>query len=109
MVKKILITLILVFLFSSLIKNISEYRKNLSFYATYKKNYEDEKNRNNKLKMQSIKENDPAELEKTIRNKLNLKKPNEVAIIVPTLTPFPMTPTPSPMPIYQQWVKVFTK
>jgi len=79
----------------------------MKFYATYKKSYETETNRNNKLKMQAIKESDPMELEKTIRNQLNLVKPNEVAIIVPTPTLIPVTPTPTPLPVYRQWVNVF--
>jgi len=46
-------------------------------------------------------------VEKNIRQKLNLLKPNEIAIILPKITP---TPSPTPIiknPPYQQWWKLF--
>jgi cell division protein FtsB len=107
MLKKLLIGFICFFLLVSLIKNVNEYQKNVQFYENYKKDYETEKKENNMLRMQAIKQSDPNEIEKTIRNKLNLIKPNEVAIIVPTPTVLPTTPTPTPEPVYRQWADVF--
>ena len=109
MVKNILLCLIGIFLVTSLVKNVIEYRRNVKFYNTFKNDYESEKKKNNKLKMQAIKESDPMELEKTIRNKLNLIKENEIAIIVPTPTSVPITPTPTPQPVYRQWFDIFLK
>lgn len=109
MVKNILIGLIGVFLITSIIKSVTEYRKNLKFHATFKEEYQKEKDRNNQLRMQAIHESDSFELEKTIRNRLNLIKENEVAIIVPTPTTTPVRPTPTPQPVYQQWAAVFFK
>lgn len=109
MVPKLLVAFISIFLVVSLVKNVSEYRKNLQFYETYKKDFETEKNKNNKLKMEAIKQSDPKEIEKTIRNNLNLIKDNEIAIIVPTPTVIPTTPTPTPKPVYRQWVDIFIK
>lgn len=109
MVKKALVSFILVFLLVSLIKNISEYNKNSKFYTSNKLALEKEQKRNNILKMEAIKQADPRELEKTIRNNLNYLRPNEIAIIVPTPTSIPVTPTPTPQPVYRQWVNVFFK
>jgi hypothetical protein len=109
MIKNVLIGLIAVFLLFSLIKNVSEYQKNIAFFKSFQKEYFDQQEKNNKLKTQMVMEKDPAELEKTIRNKLNLLKENEIAVIVPTPTPTPVIVTPTPPPVYQQWFKVFVK
>lgn len=107
--KKILFTFLAIFFLSSLTKNLIEYRKNLSFYENYKKEYEAEKKQNIALKTQALKKSDPNEVEKIIRNKLNLAKPNEITIMLPDPTPSPL---PSPtiiVPVYQQWAEVFFK
>lgn len=59
--------------------------------------------------MLAVKTKDPYELERTIRNRLNLTKPGEVMIIVPHPTVKPVSPTPTPLPVYQQWVKTLFK
>lgn len=100
---------LIVFLFSALTKNIFDYRKNLRFYQSYKKEYELEKKENISLKTQILKKNDPDELEKTIRNKLNLSKPNEVTLIIPNPAPTPAVITPTPLPNWQRWYEVFFK
>lgn len=105
--RRIMIGILLFFLFTSLIKNFYEYRKNYNFYESYKNNYEKAKKENSELKTEIVKQNDPAELEKTIRNKLDLVKPNETAVIVPLPTPTPIIITPTPLPPYQQWFHLF--
>ncbi len=107
LVKKLLFLLLIVFLFSSLTKNFFDYKKNLRFHQQFKEEYEKEKKKNITLKTQILKKTDPAEIEKTIRNKLNLLRPNEIAILLP-----PPTSTPTPLitpflPIYQQWWSLF--
>jgi cell division protein FtsB len=109
MIKNALMGIISIFLLFSLIKNFSEYQKNIKFYHSFKSDFEAAQQKNNKLRTEIVKENDPSELEKTIRNKLNLLKPNEIAIIVPTPTPTPFVATPTPPPVYKQWVEVFVK
>ncbi len=84
-----------------------EYRKNLNFYEGYKTTYEQEQNRNNKLKTLLVKTEDTHEMEKTLRNKLNLTKDKESIVVINVPTPTPMIPTPTPAPNYQQWYKTF--
>ena len=105
--RKILLFTVVLFLFFSLSKNILDYRKTLSFYDSFKKDYEKEKKTNITLQTEILKNNDPNELEKTIRNKLSLLKNNEVAVIIPEPTPTPAPIKKPVLPIYQQWFKVF--
>lgn len=107
LVRKIIIIFFLLFLFSSLTKNLLDYRKKVIFYEDYKTAFEKEKKRSIELKTQLLKRKDPYELEKTIRNNLNLSKPGEIAIILPQPTPTPVIVSPTPLPNYLQWWKVF--
>lgn len=106
-IRKVLLFLVVVFLFFSLSKNIFDYRKTISFYNSFKKDYEKEKKENITLKTTVLKNNDLNELEKTIRNKLNLLKDNEVAVIIPHPTPTPEPPKKVVLPIYQLWFNLF--
>jgi cell division protein FtsB len=99
----------LLFFFSLLTKSFFEYEKNVSFYESYKKDYEREKKANTQLKTEVLKKNDPNEIEKTIRNKLNLLKEGEIAVIIPSPTPAPSTPSITPPPPYKQWLALFFK
>ncbi|MBI2641722.1 septum formation initiator family protein [Candidatus Roizmanbacteria bacterium] len=107
LLKRIIYFLLILFLFSSLTKNLFDYRKKVQFYQEFKKEYEDERQKNRELKTAILKKSDLNEIEKTIRNKLNLLKPDEVAILLPQLTPTPMIITPTPLPNYRQWLDVF--
>ncbi len=106
-VKKVLFILLMLFLFSSLTKTIADYLQNMSFYQDYKTEYEKEKKRNVVLKTEIIKNNDPYQLEKTIRNNLNLAHENETEIILPQPTEAPITPRPTEAPTWKQWQNVF--
>ncbi len=86
-----------------------EYRNNLAFYQEYKDEYLKEKKRNGELKTEYVKTQDVYEFEKTVRNKLNLHKKNEVVLIVPEPTPTTAIFSPTPMPNYQQWIDTFFK
>ena len=103
LLKKLGIAVFLLFLFFSLTKNIFDYRKTLEFYDSFKKDYEAERKKKISLQTKILKSRDVNEIEKTIRNKLNLLKPGEIAVIIPspTLTP---TPTPSPKPLFFKWL-----
>ncbi|NTU47164.1 hypothetical protein HGA88_06065 [Candidatus Roizmanbacteria bacterium] len=108
-VKKIILISLLFFFLSSFTKSFIEYRKNVTFYEGYKKEYEQEKKRNDELKTEILKKNDPHQIEKTIRNKLNLLKENEVTVLVPNPTLSPPQPTPTTAPVYHQWITTFFK
>ncbi|CAN5160646.1 hypothetical protein BH09PAT2_BH09PAT2_01840 [soil metagenome] len=107
--RRIIVLLIASFFIMSLTKNILEYRKNLAFYDDYKNEFTKEKKRNEELKTEYVKTQDVNEFEKTVRNKLNMHKANEVILIVPQPTPTIIIPTPTALPNYQQWVDVFFK
>jgi len=104
---RLILVFILIFLAYSLIKNAFDYHRNIQFYQNYKDAYLKEYKANITLKTQLLKENSSTELEKTIRNKLNLLRPGEIAVIPPdpavTVTP----PTLTPVPNYQQWWNFF--
>src|SRR3989344_3349319 len=85
-----------VFLLFSLLKNIFNYKDKIKFYEDYKRDYEAEKKKNIELKTEIVKKKSVAEVEKTIRNDLNLIRPDEVAIIIPSPTPKPRIITPTP-------------
>lgn len=107
--KSILAGFLVLFFLYSLTKNFYEYRKNIAFYESYKAEYTKEKRTNSELKTQLLKNSDPHEVEKIIRNKLNLTRPDEVAVIIPLPTPTAYTPSPTPMPVYKQWADSFFK
>ncbi len=106
-IKRIILGFLILFFLSSLTRNFFEYRKNLEFYNEYKEDYEEIKQRNNELKSQLVKNNDPYQVEKTIRDKLNLGKQKEVAVLLEEPTPTPTVITPTPEPNYIQWVNAF--
>ncbi len=107
--KSILFACLLLFFTYALTRNFFEYKKNVLFYKDYKTEYEKEKKTNTTLKTQLLKNSDPHEVEKTIRNKLNLLQPNEVAVIIPLPSPTPIAITPTPAPVYEQWWNSFFK
>lgn len=106
-VRKIVFFFLLLFFFSSLTKNLFDYRRRLTFYEEFKQDYEKAEKENIELKTALLKKSDPNEIEKTLRNKLNLLKPDEVAIILKHPSPTPAVITPTPLPNYLQWVKAF--
>ena len=108
-VKKSFFLLLIIFLLYSLIKNVLNYQSKLQFYESFKEDYLKEKKQNITLKTQVLKNKDPGQIEKTIRNKLNLLKPDEVAIILPQPTPTPILVTPTPLPNWLQWWQVIVK
>lgn len=108
-IKKLLFYLLLVFLFSSLIPNIINYKNKISFYRQTKENLFDEEKKQIELKTEIVKKKSADEVEKTIRNKLNLLKENELAIIIPSPTKTPqITPTPV-LRNWEKWWNVFFK
>lgn len=109
LIKKIFQFFIIFFILSLIIRNFNWYIKSLNFYQQYKKEYEEEKKRNINLKTQLVRKKSLIEIEKNIRERLNLTKENEYIIILPSLIPESKTVTPTPLPNYLQWWYVFAK
>lgn len=107
--KKIIGIVFVIFLLSSLVRNIFNYTSKNQFFQDYKNDYEKENKKNIELKTEIVKKQSVSEVEKTIRNDLNMVKENEVAIILPVPTLTIITPTPTPAPNYIQWWRVFFK
>lgn len=106
-VRKLILTTLVAFLIYSLSKNIFDYQKKFVFFEDYKKGRQKELEKNKRLKSDIVKNQDYYTVEKNIRQKLNLLKPNEIAIILPKITP---SPSPTPVikkPSYQQWFELF--
>ncbi|MBP9691477.1 septum formation initiator family protein [Candidatus Woesebacteria bacterium] len=106
--RRILLVLLALFFITSLTRGVVEYAKNQQFYRDYRDEYEREKKRNIELKTQLVKTQDINEFEKIVRDKLNLQQPNEFVIIIPEPTKAVITPTPTPVANYAQWIEVFT-
>lgn len=105
--RKIVLIAIWIFLFSALTKNIFDYRNTVAFYESFKKDYEELAHQNQELKTRLLKSRDNFEVEKTIRNKLNMVKDGEIAVMIDVPTPTP-SPTPAPdSPPYAQWYALF--
>ena len=107
--KNIVLLLLFIFLFSSLLKNLFSYKSKLQFYQQFKQDYEKEKKRQIELKTDVVRKKSQEEIEKTIRNDLNLVKDNEVALILPSPTLAPSRVTPTPAPNWKQWWDLFFK
>ena len=101
--KNIVVLFLLIFLFSSLLRNLFGYKSKLQFYQQFKQNFEKEKKRNIELKTEVVRKKSQEEIEKTIRNNLNLLRDNEVALILPYTTRTPDLITPTPLPNWKQW------
>jgi len=108
-VRRLLLYLFLIFIIISLIKNIIDYRKKYNFYLGFKQDFEKEKKKNIEYKTEYLKKTDHNELEKTIRNRLNLSKPDELVVIMQRPTPTPFIITPTPLPNWRQWMNLYFK
>lgn len=109
LIKNIVLLFLLIFLFSSLLRNLFSYKSKLQFYQQFKQNFDKEKKRNIELKTEIVRKKSQEEIEKTIRNNLNLLKDNEVVLILPTPTKIPFTITPTPLPNWRQWWELYFK
>lgn len=107
LVRNSLIVVFFIFLLFALSKNIVDYRRNIKLHETLKKEYDNKKKENIKLKTNVLRYNDPDELEKTIRNKLNMVKEDEVAVIIAKPSPTPQPLAPTPQQPYKQWLRTF--
>lgn len=106
---KIFVFILAFFLLYSLVKNVINYQEKIQFYQSFKNDYLKEKKGNTELKTKVLKNKDLSQVEKTIRNKLNLLKPDEIALMLPAPSPTPQIFIPTPIPNWLQWWEVFTK
>ncbi len=109
LIKNIVLLFLLIFLFSSLLRNLFGYKSKLQFYQQFKQNFDRERKRNIELKTEVVRKKSQEEIEKTIRNNLNLLKDNEVALILPSPTKTPISITPTSLPNWRQWWELFFK
>jgi len=109
LLKNLFLVFLVIFLSSSLIRNIIDYQKKMDFIQKFEAEVEKEKKKKLTLKTEILKKTDPYELEKTMRDKLNLTRKNEIVVILPLPSPTPMPVTPTPLPNWQQWWQIFFK
>lgn len=107
LLKNVFLIFLVIFLSSSLIRNIFDYQKKIDFFKKYQTEVAKEKKKKLSLRTEVLKKTDPYQLEKTIRDKLNLSKPDELSVILPKPTSVPTQITPSPLPSWQQWRDLF--
>ena len=93
--KIILISVFLVFLGYFLTQNIFDYQQKINFYQQIMKEKSVETARTQQLNNEIAKNQDINQIERNIRQKLNLLKDKEIAVILPNIS---ITPTPTPQP-----------
>ena len=105
--RKIVFIFVLFFLVISLVRNVADYQRNISFYDQTKNNFDKALLENKELKVHKQEGSSPFEVEKNLRNKQNLLRDNEIIVIIPspspTLAPFVRPPEP---PV-RQWMRLF--
>lgn len=79
-------------LVTSLIRNSSTLLGNIPFYRQLEHDYQQEQIKHDTLKLDTVKAQDPYEIERILRDKLGFVKSNEQVIIMPENT----TPSPTP-------------
>jgi len=107
LIKNVALTFLILFLFSSLLTNLFSYKSKIDFYQQFNKNFDKELKRNIELKTEIVKKKSTEEIEKTIRNDLNLSKDNEVILIIPSPPNFKPSVTPTPQPNWKQWWELY--
>lgn len=91
----------------SLTGNIFDYQQKIKFFEQYKKELTEKEEKNKELKSELVKAKDYYQVEKKIREKLNLLKPDEVAVILPKQTPTSTLTPKQEKPPLRQWIELF--
>jgi len=105
--RKVVFIIVLLFLVISLIRNVADYQRNISFYDQIKGNFDKAFFENKTLKVHKQAGSSPFEIEKNLRNKQNLIRENELVVIIPSPSTIPTPyarPTEAP---YKQWITLF--
>lgn len=106
--KKLVLFFLFFFIVFSLTRNIFDYKNKIAFFQQLKSEFINEKEKNKKLKAELAKTNDYYYLEKNIREKLNLVKPNEIVVILPKIQPQKVKNKKTiRKPIFAQWLELF--
>jgi len=107
LINKLFLGILILILISSFIKNFINFQEGKKFFEQYKKKYEEEKKKNTQLKTQILKQTNVYEIEKKIRNELNLLQPDEITILLPKIKNIP-PPTPTPvLPNWKKWLNLY--
>lgn len=106
-VKNIFFGLLTLFFLVTVTRNFFEYQRNLEFYNGFKTEYDEVKAQNDWLQAQFVKQNDPDEVEKTIRNQLNMVKDGETVVLMEQPSPTPIQISPTEIPNYTKWYRTF--
>ena len=105
--RKILFVIVLLFLVISFIRIAMDYQRNISFYDQTKNNYDKALLENKELKVHKQAGSSPFEVEKSLRNRQNLLRKDEIIVIIPPPSPIPtISVLPSEYPI-RQWIRLF--
>jgi len=105
--RKVVFIIVLLFLVISLLRNVSDYQRNISFYDQIKNNFDKASQENKALKVHKQAGSSPFEIEKNLRNKQNLIREDELIVIIPSPSVVPTSyvrPTDAP---YRQWLQLF--
>jgi hypothetical protein len=105
--RKVAFLVVFFFLVISFVRNVFDYQRNLSFYDQTKENFTKALLKNKNLKVQKRADSSPFEIEKSLRNKQNMLRKDEIIVIVPSPSPIPtpiIRPTEAP---YKQWINLF--
>ncbi len=107
LIKNLILVFLVFFLSFSLIRTVVDFQKKKQFLQRFQTEVNKEEKKKLELEAEILKKTDRYQLEKTIRNKLNLSQPDEVVIILPPPTPTPTKSIPPPPPNWQKWWQVF--
>lgn len=94
-IKIIFLAGFLIFLGYFLTQNIFDYQRKIDFYKQIMQEKDVEVKRTHSLNNELAKNKDIDQIERNIRQKLNLLKEKEIAVILPNIS---ITPTPKPLP-----------
>jgi len=75
LIKNIIFIFLLIFLFSSLLKNLFGYKSKLQFYQQFKQNFDKETKRNIELKTEVVRKKSQEEIEKAKESKKDVTPP----------------------------------
>lgn len=98
-----------VFLAFSLTKNIFSYRNKIQFRTELRNELEAEETRNKELKSDLQRGSDYYYVERQIRDKLDLLKEDEIALIIPDISPTPSPTPPVVLEPYEEWLDLMVR
>lgn len=107
LIKNLILFFLVFFLSFSLIRTVVDFQKKKQFLQRFQTEVDKEEKKKLELEAEILKKTDQYQLEKTIRNKLNLSQPDEVVIILSPPTPTPTKAISPPLSNWKKWWRVF--